>query len=207
MAKLKVGILISGRGSNMAALIEAAKAADYPAEIACVASNVADAPGLKIAQAAGIATTAPALATSGAYVSPSTDNVAPLSIVRLSADGDLIFAAVFGGHSINGFSSCVSSAWFDCSVDHTKDLDVCRVWDDEGHLIAYGNYRLDGETRAATTKELRPSMVHLYPGHPDLAWIYLSGDNGDSSKTLIPVNDAGQPLERFEVHVQTGGER
>ena len=34
MAKLKVGILISGRGSNMAALIEAAKAADYPAEIA-----------------------------------------------------------------------------------------------------------------------------------------------------------------------------
>ena len=33
MAKLKVGILISGRGSNMAALIEAAKQADYPAEI------------------------------------------------------------------------------------------------------------------------------------------------------------------------------
>ena len=44
MAKLKVGILISGRGSNMAALIEAAKAADYPAEIAVVVSNVADAP-------------------------------------------------------------------------------------------------------------------------------------------------------------------
>ncbi len=34
MAKLKVGILISGRGSNMAALIEAAQDADYPAEIA-----------------------------------------------------------------------------------------------------------------------------------------------------------------------------
>src|SRR6202011_1047027 len=46
MAKLKVGILISGRGSNMAALIEAAKEADYPAEIALVVSNVADAPGL-----------------------------------------------------------------------------------------------------------------------------------------------------------------
>ena len=56
MAKLKVGILISGRGSNMAALIEAAKAADYPAEIAAVVSNVASAPGLKIAQDAGIAT-------------------------------------------------------------------------------------------------------------------------------------------------------
>jgi phosphoribosylglycinamide formyltransferase 1 len=58
MAKLKVGILISGRGSNMAALIEAAEAADYPAEIAVVVSNVAGAPGLKIAQEAGVPTAA-----------------------------------------------------------------------------------------------------------------------------------------------------
>ena len=58
MAKLKVGILISGRGSNMAALIDAAKAADYPAEIAIVVSNVADAAGLGTAKAAGIATAA-----------------------------------------------------------------------------------------------------------------------------------------------------
>ena len=56
MAKLKVGILISGRGSNMAALIRAAEAADYPAEIACVVSNKADAPGLAIAAAAGVPT-------------------------------------------------------------------------------------------------------------------------------------------------------
>ena len=56
MAKLKVGILISGRGSNMAALIEAARAADYPAEIACVVSNRADAPGLATAAGAGVAT-------------------------------------------------------------------------------------------------------------------------------------------------------
>jgi phosphoribosylglycinamide formyltransferase-1 len=56
MAKLKVGVLISGRGSNLAALIEAARAADYPAEIACVVSNRADAPGLEIAAAAGIPT-------------------------------------------------------------------------------------------------------------------------------------------------------
>ena len=56
MAKLKAGILISGRGSNMAALIEAASAPDYPAEIACVISNKADAGGLAIAAAAGIRT-------------------------------------------------------------------------------------------------------------------------------------------------------
>jgi phosphoribosylglycinamide formyltransferase-1 len=54
--RLRVGILISGRGSNMAALVEAAKAADYPAEIAIVVSNVADAEGLRTAEDAGIAT-------------------------------------------------------------------------------------------------------------------------------------------------------
>jgi phosphoribosylglycinamide formyltransferase 1 len=56
MAKLKVGILISGRGSNMAALIKAAQAADYPAEIACVLSNKADAGGLGIAATADVPT-------------------------------------------------------------------------------------------------------------------------------------------------------
>jgi phosphoribosylglycinamide formyltransferase-1 len=56
MAKLKVGVMISGRGSNMAALVRAAWDEDYPAEIACVVSNVADAPGVKIARDAGIVT-------------------------------------------------------------------------------------------------------------------------------------------------------
>ena len=57
MAKLKVGILISGRGSNMAALSRAAQAADYPAEIACVVSNREDAGGLEAARKAGVPTT------------------------------------------------------------------------------------------------------------------------------------------------------
>jgi phosphoribosylglycinamide formyltransferase-1 len=53
-ARVKVGVLISGRGSNMAALIDAARAKNYPAEIALVASNKADAPGLEKARAAGV---------------------------------------------------------------------------------------------------------------------------------------------------------
>jgi phosphoribosylglycinamide formyltransferase-1 len=56
MTRKRVAILISGRGSNMAALIEAAKEADYPAEIALVVSNWADAAGLARAERAGIAT-------------------------------------------------------------------------------------------------------------------------------------------------------
>jgi phosphoribosylglycinamide formyltransferase-1 len=55
--KRRVAILISGRGSNMAALTEAAAATrDYPAEIAVVISNRADADGLDKARASGIAT-------------------------------------------------------------------------------------------------------------------------------------------------------
>jgi phosphoribosylglycinamide formyltransferase 1 len=56
MAKKRVAVLISGRGSNMAALIEAAGAADYPAEIALVVSNRADAAGLAYAREQGVAT-------------------------------------------------------------------------------------------------------------------------------------------------------
>lgn len=56
--KAPVGILISGRGSNMRALIQSAAAADYPAEIVLVISNRADAAGLDIARQHGV----PALA-------------------------------------------------------------------------------------------------------------------------------------------------
>jgi phosphoribosylglycinamide formyltransferase 1 len=56
MARLRVGVLISGRGSNLQALIEACAQPGFPAEIALVISNRADAPGLKLAEAAGIRT-------------------------------------------------------------------------------------------------------------------------------------------------------
>ncbi|MCB2013739.1 MAG: phosphoribosylglycinamide formyltransferase [Sphingobium sp.] len=56
MSKAKVAILISGRGSNMAALVYAAKAADCPYEVVLVASNDPEAAGLDFARAEGIAT-------------------------------------------------------------------------------------------------------------------------------------------------------
>jgi phosphoribosylglycinamide formyltransferase-1 len=56
--KTRTAILISGRGSNMQALIEAASASDYPAEIVLVVSNRPDAPGLAWAQERGVKTLA-----------------------------------------------------------------------------------------------------------------------------------------------------
>ena len=56
MARKRVGILISGRGSNMESLIDAAQVKEFPAEIVLVVSNRPDAKGLEAAQRKGTAT-------------------------------------------------------------------------------------------------------------------------------------------------------
>jgi phosphoribosylglycinamide formyltransferase-1 len=56
VSRKRVAVLISGRGSNLQSLIDAAKAPDYPAEIALVISNKEDAAGLDVARAAGVPT-------------------------------------------------------------------------------------------------------------------------------------------------------
>ncbi len=57
MAKLKLAVLISGRGTNLQALIDACAVAAFPAESVLVSSNEADAKGLDRAHAAGLPTT------------------------------------------------------------------------------------------------------------------------------------------------------
>jgi len=56
MKKTRVGVLISGRGSNMQALLSACAAPDFPAEIVTVLANRPEAGGLALAEAAGVAT-------------------------------------------------------------------------------------------------------------------------------------------------------
>ncbi|NWG93156.1 MAG: phosphoribosylglycinamide formyltransferase, partial [Parvularculaceae bacterium] len=56
MKKLRVAVLISGRGSNMKALIDAAASPEFPAEIILVISNIRDAAGLGVARSAEIPT-------------------------------------------------------------------------------------------------------------------------------------------------------
>ncbi len=56
MTRKRVGVLISGRGSNLQALIEAQEAPDYPAEIVLVLSNIPGVQGLARAEAAGLPT-------------------------------------------------------------------------------------------------------------------------------------------------------
>lgn len=56
MTKLRLAILISGRGSNMESILQSAEADDYPLEPALVLSNRPNAAGLKIAEGLGIQT-------------------------------------------------------------------------------------------------------------------------------------------------------
>jgi len=56
MGRLRVAVLISGRGSNLRALLDATRDPDFPAEIVLVLSNRPEAAGLEIARAAGIPT-------------------------------------------------------------------------------------------------------------------------------------------------------
>ena len=64
-------------------------------------------------------------------------------------------------------------SWFDCAIDGKRDVNVCRVWDYEGHLRTEGDFRYEDEPRAARKDELYPSLlagrdtIYLFdlPGH------------------------------------------
>jgi phosphoribosylglycinamide formyltransferase-1 len=89
--KTRVAVLISGRGSNMVALIEAAKAPAYPAEIVLVLSNRPDAAGLARAAEAGI----PARAIDHKAFPDRTSFDAALDAELRASDIDLVCLAGF----------------------------------------------------------------------------------------------------------------
>jgi phosphoribosylglycinamide formyltransferase-1 len=91
MAKKRLAILISGRGSNMMALVAAARAANYPAEVAAIISNRPDAAGLAWAHAEGLPVT---LIDHKAYPSREAFDAA-LDQVLVAADVELIALAGF----------------------------------------------------------------------------------------------------------------
>lgn len=71
-----------------------------------------------------------------------------------------------------------SSAWFDCSTDAKRDVNVCRAWDSYGRLIATGDFRLEDEKRAASPGELHPSCIGATNAEGLSDEIYLFGPHG-----------------------------
>lgn len=107
--KKRVAILISGRGSNMMALVKAARAADYPAEIATIISSRPDAAGLAWARSQGLPTIAldhKAYASREAFddavqarlTEARTDLIALAGFMRIQSDG---FVRAWLGRQLN----------------------------------------------------------------------------------------------------------
>jgi phosphoribosylglycinamide formyltransferase-1 len=180
-AKKRVAILISGRGSNMSALIAAAKAPHYPAEIVGVFSNVADAPGLATAAAQGIPTATlshksyPSKAEFEAAMTTvldewETDIVALAGFMRLLSPD---FCTRWAGRLINIHPSLLprhkglhthEQALADGSTEHGCTVHFVTPGMDEGPTIAQATVPiLSGDTPKTLAARVLVEEHKLYP--------------------------------------------
>lgn len=146
MNHLKIGVLISGRGSNLQALIAACAAPDFPAEIVLVLSNKPDAQGLDHARGAGIET---AVIEHGAF--PDRETFDRQIDGRLKSSGaELVCLAGF----MRLLSSWFVESWHDRVVNiHPSLLPAFKGVDAHAQAIAAG-VRLSG----CTVHIVRPEM-------------------------------------------------
>ena len=146
MARLRVGVLISGRGSNMQALVEACADPGFPAEIVLVLSNDPAAAGLARAAKAGIATRAlPHID----YPDRATFDAAHDQELR-AARIELVCLAGFMRLLTDGFVE----AWRDRMVNvHPSLLPAYPGLDTHGRVLADG-----GRFTGCTVHFVRPEM-------------------------------------------------
>jgi hypothetical protein len=84
--------------------------------------------------------------------------------------------------------------WFQCAVDLERNVDVIKVWDSTGRMLADGEFQLEGVGRAATQSELHPSLILFDYKQNRIDMIYLFkehhwwGDWGLFGKTLVPIS-------------------
>lgn len=182
MTRLKLAILISGRGSNMEALLNAASAADYPAKPVLVLSNRPDAAGLQFAEAAGIATAAIDHKTYGKnreafeFHVDSTLRGAEVEIIALAGFMRVLtpwFVKRWEGRMINIHPSLLPK--YKGLDTHQRALDAgdseagCTVhWVsagvDEGEIIAQARVPvLAGDTAETLAARTLPVEHRLYP--------------------------------------------
>lgn len=181
MDRKRVGILISGRGSNMEALIEATRHPDYPAKIVVVISNRPEAAGLETARQAGIE----AITVDHKQFATRTAFEARLHQTLLAADVDLICNAGFMRLLTGGFVD----RWRDRQLNihpsllpafpgldtHKRALDTgvqitgctvhfVRLEMDSGPIIAQAAVPvLPGDTPESLSKRVLAAEHQLYP--------------------------------------------
>lgn len=181
-SKKRVAVLISGRGSNMMALVEAAKAPGFPAEIVLVLSNKADAAGLAFAREHGIATSVIEHRTFGkdraafdaamqaALEAHGVEIVCLAGFMRLLTSG---FCEAWAGRMINIHPALLPS--FKGLDTHARALEAgvklhgCTTHFvtpgmDEGPIIAQAAVPvLDGDTEATLAARVLKEEHRIYP--------------------------------------------
>lgn len=177
----RVAILISGRGSNMGALIAAARSPDYPAEIVGVFSNDPDAAGLAAAAAEGIATAALShraypdkasfeAAMSGVLAGWRPDIICLAGFMRLLSPA---FCTSWAGRIINIHPSLLpkhkglhthAQALADGSAEHGCTVHFVTPGMDEGPTIAQAKVPvLPGDTAESLAARVLVEEHRLYP--------------------------------------------
>lgn len=167
MSKLKLGVLISGRGSNLQALIDACANASYPAEIVTVISNRPDAKGLARARAANIATQVIEHTAYGDSESFDRDVDAALQ----AAGAQLICLAGF----MRLLSAWFVDQWPDRIVNiHPSLLPAFKGTDSHAQVLAAG-VKLSGCSVHFVRSEMDAGPIIMQAAVP-----VLPGDNEDS---------------------------
>ena len=180
--KLKLGVLISGRGSNLQALIDAAADPSFPAEIALVISNRADAGGLERAEAAGIAT----------IVIPHKDFAS-----REAFDGalnDTLRAAGVGLVCLAGFMRLLTAgfaeSWHDRLINiHPSLLPSFKGLDSHAQALAAG-VRFSGCTVHFVRPEMDAGPIILQAAVP----VHDGDDEGALAARILEAEHRCYPL-------------
>lgn len=209
--KVRTAILISGRGSNMQSLVEAAQADDYPAEIVLIASNRPDAAGLEWAKARGLPTLAIdhkkyktrdafEAALQDALAAAGTDLVALAGFMRLMTSD---FVEHWRDRMINIHPSLLPS--FKGLHTHERALAAgvkiagctvhfVRTEMDEGPIIGQAAVPvLSGDDPATLAARVLAAEHRLYPASLKLVASGLARVEGEKVITLHESN-AGLPI-------------
>jgi len=168
MAKLKLCVLISGRGSNLQSLIDACTENDYPAEIALVISNIDAVLGLERAKDAGIPT---AVLSHKKFDNRETFDTALSELIEKSG-ADLVCLAGF----MRILTADFVKHWFDRLINiHPSLLPAYKGLHVHERVIEAGE-----EFSGCTVHYVRPDM----DSGPIIQQAKVAIENGDNADTL-----------------------
>jgi phosphoribosylglycinamide formyltransferase-1 len=168
MTRKRTAVLLSGRGSNLAALLAACRDADFPTEVALVASDNPDAPGLVVARRESVATAVVDRRLAASKAAFEAELQAALQAARI----DLVCLAGF----MRVLSADFVAAWQDRMLNiHPSLLPAFRGLDTHARALAEG-VRIHGATVHFVRAEVDRGPIVAQAAAPVL--------DGDTAATL-----------------------